>query len=591
MSGPGAELTPWSRACLAADVFALDPLGAGVIVRSRPGPARDAWLRRLRAAIPPDAPMRRVPASIADDRLLGGLDIAATLSAGRPVAETGVIAEADGGVLVIAMAERLPAGVAARIAAAIDTETITLARDGIAATLPTRIGFVALDEGCDDDEVPPPILVERSACFVDLDSVRTRDVIDEPIDADFEAARARLKTVESDDSAVEALVATAAALGIATLRAPMFALRIARAIAALAGDVRVEANHISLAAALALAPRATRLPAEPSEDSAPPPDPDPGSDKENEQTDAADFEPKRLEDVVLEAATASIPPALLEQIKAGGVVRTKATAQGKAGDRQISTRRGRPFGIRPGSPREGRISLVATLRAAAPWQPIRRREMANADGYVVKVIVRPDDLRIVLHRQPRGATSIFVVDASGSSALHRLAEIKGAIELLLADCYVRRDSVALIAFRGKGAEIILPPTRSLARARRRLAGLPGGGGTPLASGLEAAGLLAGQIRRRGETPLVVLMTDGHANVARDGSGGRARALEDALEAGRRLGADRIGSLAIDTSAPSRQRDAAATQKIAEAMRADYIKLPIADARRVDAAVRMSAKRL
>ncbi len=92
---------------------------------------------------------------------------------------------------------------------------------------------------------------------------------------------------------------------------------------------------------------------------------------------------------MLEAAAASIPAALLDQIKAGSLVRAKASAQGKAGDRQISTRRGRPFGIRPGSPREGRISLVATLRAAAPWQPIRRREMADTGGYVAKVIVRP----------------------------------------------------------------------------------------------------------------------------------------------------------------------------------------------------------
>jgi magnesium chelatase subunit D len=591
MSGAGADLSPWRRACLAAEVFALDPSGAGVIVRARPGPARDAWLSRLRAALPRDAPMRRVPASIADDRLLGGLDIAATLAAGRPVAETGIIAEADGGVLVVAMAERLPAGVAARIAAAIDAGTITLARDGIAATSPARIGFVALDEGCDADEAPPPILIERSACFVDLDSIGAREVTDEPIEADYAAARARLPTVECDASSVEALVGVAAALGIASLRAPLFALRTARAIAALEGAEKIEERHIALAAALSLAPRATRLPADASEDGEPPPDPDPGSDAENQQTDAADSEPKQLEDVVLEAAAASIPSALLAQIKAGGVVRAKASAQGKAGDRQISTRRGRPFGIRPGSPREGRISLVATLRAAAPWQPIRRREMADTGGYVAKVIVRPDDLRIVLHRQPRGATTIFVVDASGSSAINRLAEIKGAIELLLADCYVRRDSVALIAFRGKGAEIVLPPTRSLARARRRLAGLPGGGGTPLASGLDAAAVLAGQIRRRGETPLVVLMTDGHANVARDGAGGRARALEDALDAGRRLGADRIASLAIDTSAPGRQRDAVATQRIAEAMRADHIKLPVADAAHVNAAVRKSAQRL
>jgi magnesium chelatase subunit D len=89
-------------------------------------------------------------------------------------------------------------------------------------------------------------------------------------------------------------------------------------------------------------------------------------------------------------------------------------------------------------------------------------------------------------KQRRETTTIFVVDASGSAALHRLAEAKGAVELLLADCYVRRDRVAMLAFRGKGAELMLPPTRSLVRAKRSLAGLPGGGGTPLAAGMDAA---------------------------------------------------------------------------------------------------------
>ena len=171
--------------------------------------------------------------------------------------------------------------------------------------------------------------------------------------------------------------------------------------------------------------------------------------------------------------------------------------------------------------------------------------------------------------------------------MHRLAEVKGAIELLLADCYVRRDSVALIAFRGQAAEIVLPPTRSTARARRGLAGLPGGGGTPLASGLDAAGALADQILRKGQSPLVVLMTDGRANVCRDGTGGRARAMLDAIDAARRLRAARIRSLAIDTSARLHSGESAATREIAEAMHARYVKLPLANAALVNEAVRAS----
>ena len=122
--------------------------------------------------------------------------------------------------------------------------------------------------------------------------------------------------------------------------------------------------------------------------------------------------------------------------------------------------------------------------------------------------IRAEDFHIQRYQQRASSCLILALDASGSAALNRLAEAKGAVELLLADCYVRRDSVAVLAFRGKAAELLLPPTRSLARAKRSLAGLPGGGGTPLASAMDAALALAEQIRRKGETPILVLLTAG-----------------------------------------------------------------------------------
>jgi magnesium chelatase subunit D len=196
------------------------------------------------------------------------------------------------------------------------------------------------------------------------------------------------------------------------------------------------------------------------------------------------------------------------------------------------------------------------------------------------MLVRAQDFRVTWRRQREQTVTVFALDASGSSALHRLSEAKGAIELLLAECYVRRDEVAVVVFRGRAAELALPPTRSLLRARRSLAGLPGGGTTPLASGIDAARLLAEQVGRQGRTPSIVLLTDGHANVARDGSSGRVRAQEDARHAAKTLGQSGWRTLLIDTA----PRPQALAQGLAEGLRARYLPLPNADARSLAQAV-------
>jgi Mg-chelatase subunit ChlD len=166
--------------------------------------------------------------------------------------------------------------------------------------------------------------------------------------------------------------------------------------------------------------------------------------------------------------------------------------------------------------------------SASSTSLIRPTEGTIVERLAPRIEVRRDDFHITRYRERRETTTIFAVDASGSSALHRLAEAKGAVNLLLAECYVRRDQVGVIAFRGRTAEVLLPPTRSLVRAKRSLAELPGGGGTPLASGLQVALGMAAQVRRTGAVPVVVLLTDGRANVALDGGPGRARAEADAL---------------------------------------------------------------
>ncbi len=598
----------WQFAVQVAVLFAIDPAGlGGVRVRAHAGPVRDAWLALLQSLLPGRA-WKRMPAAIGDDRLLGGLDLPSTLAAGRPVLQPGLLAEADGGVLVLAMAERLPPATAARVAQAMDAGAVSVARDGLEVRRSARFGVIALDEATADDEQLAAALGDRLAFDLDLRPISPRVCLDDSLQQlasasgdDLGAARDALGEVDLPLRLIEALCGAALALGVDSMRASLLAVAAARASAALDGNAAAGDDDARMAAALVLAPRATRLPPAPEaaesevdesgvDPAAPPPaeatapasapdavpDADPPPPASTEPQPRADAE---LDDTVLEAARAAIPAGLLSQLVTGsGLRHTQRAAAGKAGAAVRGGQRGRPIGSRRAPPGQGRrLHLIDTLRAAVPWQGLRRSVQPQA---VARVLVRPDDFHVARLRQKTATTALFVVDASGSSALHRLAEAKGAVELLLADCYVRRDQVALIAFRGRQAELLLPPTRSLVRVKRSLSGLPGGGGTPLATALDAAATLADSLRRRGQSPLLVLLTDGRANVALDGSGGRERAQADALAQARKLALLQAPLLLIDTS-PKPQREAA---ELAQAMRARYLPLPHAGAAAVSEAV-------
>ncbi|MCJ2046934.1 magnesium chelatase subunit D [Methylobacterium sp. J-078] len=574
--------TPWSRALRVADLTAADPVGCGgVVIRAGAGPVRDLWLDHLRGRLRPGTPLRRMPAGIPDDRLLGGIDLAATLAAGRPVTEAGLLSEADGGLLVVPMAERLTPGTAARLAGALDTGRVP-------GGAPARFGLILLDEGTGDDERVPDALADRLAFHLDLTGIalgETRGAFDDRDPSEVDEAR-------PVDAAVADLCRAAAGLGILSLRAPLLAMRVAHRLAAEAGRATLAGDDVREAARLVLAPRAMRMPPVAEETREAPPEtapgeaaPDPaeagdtsepdGTAEDGDTPEAGGRMDAQAQSVV-EAARAAIPAGLLAGFAAAGA-RTPPPRAGKAGALLKSVRSGRPAGTRPGHPRAGRLALIDTLRAAAPWQRLRAAEGGAGPAFRV----RASDVRITRFRQRGETTTIFAVDASGSAALERLAEAKGAVELLLAEAYIRRDRVALVAFRGTGAEIVLAPTRALARARRDLAALPGGGGTPLASGLYAAADLARTVIRAGGAATLVVLTDGRANVTRAGMPGRAQAGADALDAAALLRAHAIRSILIDTAA--RPQDSA--RRLAEAMGARYLPLPYADATAMSRAIR------
>ena len=194
--------------------------------------------------------------------------------------------------------------------------------------------------------------------------------------------------------------------------------------------------------------------------------------------------------------------------------------------------------------------------------------------------MRKSDLQVQRRVQPRGSTTLFVAHASGSAALNRLAEAKGAVELLLAGSYVRREQVALLVFRGKTVGLMLPPSRSLIRATLALASLPGGGGTPLALALDRAAEVARQVRRTGADVAVVMLTDGRANVAREGTGGRPRAEAEAMASARAYGLEAHRAVLIDTS----PRPNPVAGELAAAMGARWIPRPNARAETIHDAV-------
>jgi magnesium chelatase subunit D len=597
----------YADAMAVATLFAVDPSATGVVLRSRPDAMREHWLRVLATLLPADAPQRRVPPQIADDRLLGGLDLSATLAAGRPIRETGVLGAVDGGVIMLAMAERMASETAARIAMIHDA--------GVMADQPARFGIVAIDEGVDDDERTPSVLSDRLAFAIELAGIRYDPdwALPSAVEcAAVEAARRLLPRVTVPDQWLEALCAASMMLGVRSARSELLAVRVARCAAALDGQTEVSAEHVDIAARLVLAHRATRIPemAQPPEqpeqqpDNTPPPQNDAESplDQPPPDTNAADNStapsPDSLsmpDDLMIAEAVASLLPGLLAQIAAQGRSSARSTGptarrSGRSRSKAAAAVRGRATRVRAGDPGKGaRLDILATLCAAAPWQMLRQRDVERAavteptiraDPHIA---VRRSDFRVKRILQPVLTTTIFVVDASGSSALNRLAEAKGAVSLLLADCYVRRDQVALIAFRGKSAEVLLPPTRALARAKRSLSGLPGGGGTPVALGIDAALALALEVRRRGRVAQVVLMTDARANITREGKSGRAAAQADATAAAQRLRAAGIRAILIDTS--TRPEPLAA--RLAEDLAALYLPLPYADASTITRVVKGS----
>lgn len=596
-------LETWNDALTSLQLLQIDPSGfGGIWLRAPFGPVRERWLRHLLAS---GLNTVKVPGSVDMERLLGGIDLSLTLQTGSLHMQSGLLQQADQGVVCISMAERFPDALMAPMTQAMDTQSLPPLRmsDGSESAPRTQFGVVALDESMDDE---PPIgksLQERLGLWFDLQALAPSDVpelefsqlyqgnaSDLALDIRISAekllqARQLLPHIQWSDDQALAVCATALGLGIDSLRAPTLALRIACCHAALNMRSRVSDEDLEFAARRVLAPRATRWPAPAEQQPAPdtsqeadqePPDqqaqqdPPPADQSSQDEPPTDSPSAEDLQDMMIASALASLPPNLLDSLltKPGS---SQGNSSGRSGQFRSGMQRGRPLPPRPGRPAgHARLHVLATLRAAAPKQKLRS---GAGQG---RVAIRSEDFHVHRFQQNSASCMILALDASGSAALQRLAEAKGAVELLLQQSYARRDSVCIVAFRGAKAQLLLPMTRSLVRAKRAMTGLPGGGGTPLALALKMACEQSIQLQRQGVTPILVVLSDGRANVTLQGLGGRVQAQADALLWVQQWRQTGHRSLWIDTSIqPDPQ-----VQNLADAMGASYMPMPQVQAQRM-----------
>ena len=367
-------------ALIAAQLCAIDPGLGGMVLRGGGEAVRDLIIATMSAG----RVVRKVPVHIDDERLLGGLDLAATLAADRPVARKGLLAECNGGLVVVPMAERMDEGIASRIAAVMDTGVIITERDGIRRHDEAQFTLALLDTGVADERAPD-VLAERLAFWFDFNDIPDPAPVEGRSDA--RPALRQAQDCGVSDEALNAIASAATSLGVTSARGSLLTLRAAKAAALFDDRDTVTDDDLILAIRLVLVPRATQFPAPPDKPDAMPEDSDPG-----EQSGGDVMQP--LEDVILEAVRATLPPNMIAAIAENG--RRAAMSKGKGNGAKLKAQmRGRPVGVRAGMPRGGnRLSLIETLRAAAPWQKLRR------DAGDRRVRIRRDDLRIAGPRLP-----------------------------------------------------------------------------------------------------------------------------------------------------------------------------------------------
>ncbi|WP_328945330.1 putative cobaltochelatase [Streptomyces sp. NBC_00250] len=542
------------------------------------------------------ARMVELPVGASEDRLVGSLDIEKALSEGVKAFEPGLLAAAHRGILYVDEVNLLSDHLIDHLLDAAAMGSSYVEREGVSVRHAARfllVGTMNPEEG----ELRPQLL-DRFGLTVEVaasrdpqqrvEVVRRRLAFeDDPaafadrwagdeaaLRARIVTARALLPQVTLGDAVLLQIAATCAAFEVDGMRADIVMARTATALAAWAGRTEVTSEDVRQAALLALPHRRRRSPfdapgldedkldetleefkgqdQEPDEDPEPdgPGDGGPGGGVPPQSDGPAAENSPAPEETSSPAPAPESAPAPAPQgagsgeraaVAASEPFRTKVLSvpglgEGAAGRRsRARTEHGRTTGsVRPRGALT-KLHLAATVQAAAPHQKARGR---TGPG----LVVRRDDLRQATREGREGNLVLFAVDASGSmAARQRMSAVKGAVLSLLLDAYQRRDKVGLITFRGRDAEVALPPTSSVDAAAARLDKLPTGGRTPLSAGLLKAHdvLRIERLRDPSRRPLLVVVTDGRA------TGGGADPVALAARAARLHAAEGTASVVVD----------------------------------------------